>query len=823
MKLRLLLLLFVFVGVFRASAQDLVVYDDALENGWADNSWATVSFANTTPLHSGSRSISVNAALSTHAALYLHHVAFNPLCYQSLSFWIYPTAAATNELKVQATLGGTAQLAVNLSFTAAQINQWQQVTILLSSLGVANNANFDGFWIQNISNATVTFYVDDVSLIAVPTPNPAQVTVDAQSVVRTIDSRIFGINMSLWDTNLAGPVTASFLKTMDSRVVRFPGGSGSDDYNWRIGGPPSGAFQWGNNASTFASIAEAQGAQAYITVNYGSGTPEQAAAWVAYYNGNASNTAAIGVDSKGFDWKTVGYWASMRGSARLATDDGYNFLRASHPAPFGFRYWEIGNECYGSWENDLHGVSGSGLSGVAHDPYTYAQAFASFFSQMMAVDPTIRIGAAAVPGEDKYGIGTHAVANPAEGNSLHTGWTPVMLSTLKASGITPHFLIHHYYPQNPGNESDWGLLQNASGEVLAADAADLRAMITNYVGGFAGSSMELAVTELNSVTSNAGKQSVSLVNGLFLADTMGQFAQTECNACLWWSLHDGGHTTFNNSAALYGWRQYGDYGVLAFGDIPGVATNTPFPSFYTAKLLTKWGRGGDSVVSATSSYGLLSVYAAKLANGSVSLLVINKHPTADVTAQIALHNFTPGSSVASVFSYGKGNDVSSADLTTGTAGIPGAVFSYTFPSYSMSVIVVKGQYEAWLEQNFTPTELSDPFVTGGTAQPAGDGVSNLMKYALALQPKTQGASGQPVLGRMALNGKTYGTLTFTQQSALTDISYNVQVSSDLKTWQSGSLNAMRMDDGTTNTAIFRDLTAIEDAPKRFLRLSVTRP
>jgi len=813
----------ILVGIaLSANAQDLAIYDDALQNGWQDYGWATINYANTSPVHGGGKSISVSDPGSSYQALFLHHAAFDPSLYQSLSFWIYPTTAGTNEMQVQATLNGNPQTAVELSFTPAQVNHWQQMTVALSSLGVAGNPDFDGFWIQNQTGGPLTWYVDDVSLSAIAPPNPVPLTVDAQSVIRTIDSRIYGLNLAIWDSALSGSATGTLLATMGTGAMRFPGGSASDDYDWQTDRSVSnGTFQWVNNAATFASVIGAQGAQAYVTVNYGSGTPEQAAAWVAYCNGSASSTTVIGVDSKLRDWKTVGYWAAMRGAAPLGADDGYNFLRASHPTAFGFRFWEIGNECYGSWEYDQHGAGGSGLSGVAHDPYTYAQAFQSFFNRMIAVDSTIRIGAVATPGEDSYGNGTHAIANPNEGNSLHSGWTPVVISTLTSLGVTPHFLIHHSYAQNPGNESDSVLLQ--SGATLETDAANLRKMITDYMGGTQGSSIELAVTELNSVSSNPGKQTTSLVNGLFLADALGHLARTEFNACTWWDLRNGADTTNNNSPSLYGWRSFGDYGVVASGDFPGTVVNTPFPPFYAAKLLTNWGRGADRVVSATSSYGLLAIHAAKLANGSLALLVINKHPTTDLNAQITLNNFTPGSTSAQVFSYGKQNDLASGDLTAGTASVPGATFGYAFPAYSMSVIVVKGQFEAWREQKFTAAELSDWGFSGDAGQPARDGVPNLMKYALSLEPKTPVASGLPSLGYQALNGKTYLTLTFAKPRALTDITYNVQVSGDLQGWQSGPFYTVRTDDASTDTATYRDLTAIGDSPRRFMRLNVTRP
>ena len=803
----------------RAAAQDMTVYDDALENGWQNYGWATINYANTSPVYSGTASIKVTDPGTSFEAIYLGHGAMNTAPYQSITFYIYPTAKGTDELDVQATIGGASQPAVYLSFTAAQVHHWQQETVTLASLGVANNANFTGFWIQNNTGGPLTFYVDAITLTATPPPDPVPLSVNAKSIVRTIDSRMYGVNLAIWDSLLSGPATGGIVATMQTGMFRFPGGSSSDDYDWQKDESVSKpTFQWPSDAATFAGVTSTQGAQAFVTVNYGSGTPEEAAAWVAYYNGEASGTASLGTDSMGRNWQTVGYWGAIRSGSQLATDDGYNFLRVSHPAPYGIHYWEIGNECYGSWENDLHGASGSTLTGTTHDPYTYAQYFQAFYTKMTAVDPTVRIGAVAVPGEDSYNGGAHSVPNPAEGNSLHSGWTPVMLVTLQSLGVTPGFLIDHNYPQGGGGESDAGLLQD--GATLVSNATNLRQIITDYLGATTGGNIELDVTELNSVSDNPGKQSTSLVNGLFMADALGNLANTEFGACTWWDLRNGGSTGGNNSAALYGWREYGDYGVVSSGDISGVPANTPYPTYYAAKLLTHWGRGGDAVVSASSGYVLMSAYASLLQNGDLALLVINKHPTSDLPAQVSLGNFTPGSATAATYSYGKPNDTASGDLTIGTAAVTGSTFNYTFPSYSMTVVQIKSQFEAWREQYFNTAQLAEWSLSGDDGAPAQDGVPNLVKYALGLPPWVPAAAGLPVTGTMSVGGKSYLTLTFTQQSTLTDITYTVQVSSDLVNWESGQ--AVRADNGTTTTAIYRDLTAIQNAPRHFMRLVITR-
>src|SRR5208282_2878809 len=183
------------------------------------------------------------------------------------------------------------------------------------------------------------------------------------------------------------------------------------------------------------------------------------------------------------------------------------------------KYWEIGNEEYGSWEVDSNNVP--------HDPYTYALRARDYISLMKAVDTTIKIGVVVTPGEDSSVNNTNHPAYNAREGTYHNGWTAVLLATLTSLGVTPDFLIHHRYPQNPGGENDGALLQSSTG--WASDAANLRQMITDYVGSN-GTNIELLCTENNSVSSAPGKQSVSLVNGLFRADSLAQLMQTEFNA-----------------------------------------------------------------------------------------------------------------------------------------------------------------------------------------------------------------------------------------------------------------------------------------------------
>ena len=266
-----------------------------------------------------------------------------------------------------------------------------------------------------------------------------------------------------------------------------------------------------------------------------------------------------------------------------------------------------------------------------------------------------------------------------------------MLNTLKNLGVYPDFLIYHRYEQGPGNENDAFLLQSAS--TWANDAANLRQQVTDYLGTTIGGRIELTCTEDNSVYTTPGKQSTSLVNGLYLADSAANLYKTEFKTAIWWNFRNGNTNTGdagqNNSPSLYGWRNYGDYGIM------NGAGNDCYPTYYVTKLLSKFARGGDQIITASSDYNFLSVYAAQRLDGSITALVINKSATNTLAGALSFTQNLPRLPVG-VTSYGIPQDNAAQtdplgsptrDLATSTANWPASGnFSMNFAPYSVSVL-----------------------------------------------------------------------------------------------------------------------------------------
>jgi len=212
----------------------------------------------------------------------------------------------------------------------------------------------------------------------------------------------------------------------------------------------------------------------------------------------------------------------------------------------------------------------------------------------------------------------------------------------------------------------------------------------DYLGNL-NTNVELACTE-NGV--GGDRQSVSLVGGLFWADSIGQILQTEFNSRLWWDLRNGQGAVTNSDNALYGWRTdnngyfYSDGGIVT--GLGSQATNR-YPTFYCGKLMQYFARGGDTVVTVTNDYQLLGTYAVRRTNGSLTMLVVNKSSYASLNTAINVAGYVPFTN-ATVYSYGIPQDnaartgIGSMDLAQTNTPVAGTSFNYTFTPYSATVL-----------------------------------------------------------------------------------------------------------------------------------------
>jgi len=101
-------------------------------------------------------------------------------------------------------------------------------------------------------------------------------------------------------------------------------------------------------------------------------------------------------------------------------------------------------------------------------------------------------------------------------------------------------------------------------------------------------------------------------------------------------------------------------------------------------------------------------------------------------------------------------------------------------------------------------------------------VTNLLEYALGLNPNVAAVSGLPAVGQT--NG--FLTLTYTRVNSATDISYLPEVSGDLVNWNGGPgfvSQTVPASNSILQTIQARDLVPMGGATNRFIRLHITHP
>ncbi len=505
-----------------------------------------------------------------------------------------------------------------------------------------------------------------------------QVSVDGSSNVATISSRQLGTNLGYWASDVTDPATLTAVQDVGAQLVRWPGGTNSDNYHWQnhsdcntdTGAVPNTAtvdpvaYLPTNTFPNFvAHVLAAGNLEGAITVNYGTNVtcdggadPHEAAAWVAYVKTHSYN----------------------------------------------IHYWTVGNEQFGGWEPDLHTSSVSGQTHVGADYVKNVNGANGFYALMKAQDPTAKVGV--------------VVEGAWDGLSDWDGWDAAVLGcatvtdpntcATKTTGAKFDFVELHYYEQQPGSPSDCA----GNGE---CDSYLLGQAITDFSNAIANLRVQLVTTghpsttpimlgEYNSVAYSQGKQTMSIVNALNMGMVYGEIFKNQVDiATLWFGVGGNQGCDNNNSSTLYGWQNFGGYDAVAWntasawnncGSGPNVPEGTVFPTGQAEYLAGQFAVAGNHILTASvdSSLPNVRVYAATQGTG-YALMMFNLSKTATTSVTTSVSNASGSSFTGSMQTYGKAQyDDSKNNVWTGpvsqSLGTVGSTVTVSLPPWSMTVV-----------------------------------------------------------------------------------------------------------------------------------------
>lgn len=466
----------------------------------------------------------------------------------------------------------------------------------------------------------------------------ASVTVNTQQVIRTIPDTLFGTNVEwvwngygLWDEyrNQADPTLVNHAKAMGVTLLRYPGGMYSDFYHWqngvgpnssrpfvpfRVGDADTGRIAFGTDEAL--RFARDVNGELLITVNVGTGTAQEAAAWVRYVNSSGLKV----------------------------------------------RHWEVGNEVY------IRDGSPAQLA-INMDPATYANRYVSFARAMRAADPRIKIGAIGGVNRGPYSFVGYPAWNETvlsiagadmDFLAIHNSYAPV--------NVRDSDDVRSVYS---------ALL--AAPLLIAGDLALVNQQIQTFAPHYAGK-IAIAVTEWGPFFQNyhAGRfvqHSRTLGSALFAASTLKSFIESprtqianfhtfnDMSIMCWVCSRD---SSFPPRPV---WTQTAE--AMAFQLIRSSLGTQLVSSVVNSP---KYDSPAIGMISPVAGVPYLEVLSTLSADGrTLSLIVINKHIDQPIQTTLSLAGFLPAT--LGVVSTLRGTGI---DANTGTSPlqVPGVYWGY---------------------------------------------------------------------------------------------------------------------------------------------------
>jgi hypothetical protein len=476
-----------------------------------------------------------------------------------------------------------------------------------------------------------------------------------------------GLNTAPWDYIYAADTSAGggvntiqpLLQAADIGLLRYGGGSYADYYDWQTNSNIQNCLPYDTTASyvvtstgcatsdsldfdQFSAQAKAVGARSFVTVNYGSGTPAEAAAWVTHSLTTAGDSVAL---------------------------------------------WEVGNETYGCWEvdnwlsqppADYQGYTPNTyttVNGVYENPtcpqvtqgnavgtQTLATSYAvnalPFLKAMKSADPAAQIG---VPWAFDSSVPGAAVPD-------NTEWNNTVLGT---DGRYVSFVDAHYYPfyfygsTGGSNPTDQQVLQALMS--VPSLYAQIRAELNAYDprAGVVVGETGVSNNETTTVCTPAG--------ALFAAGDVLSWLAAGAQSVDWWDMNNYGNTGATCSSP--------DYGMFTSDSPP--APETPYYGYLLASFLAQ----PHALLSglATSDPSDVLGYQSLLAGGGRVVAFINTNTSSAQT--VTFRPAVPLGGQLETWTYSAGDqNATNSNIVQGTVDASSLASGITLPAESMVIL-----------------------------------------------------------------------------------------------------------------------------------------
>jgi len=466
------------------------------------------------------------------------------------------------------------------------------VCIILLPFSIQSQTAPQGFYLDGWLPKSIESPAFD-TVLQTTLPATVTVTIDAAKTVSKVSQYVYGHNAAAWGGKLdQNAQVVKDIINLAPQIIRWPGGSMSDNYMWKA-------------TSKTTCPKDLPPTYSYQDLHYGSNNSSWTMSVDNYYS-LLAKTNSTGVITVNYGYARYGTGPDpARTAARYAAD----WVRYDNGRT---KYWEIGNECFGSWESGYKIDKALNQDGqpeiVTGD--LYGRHCKIFIEEMrkaaLEVGNDIKIGVVAIDSYVTWDV-------------TQRDWNKGMMPHI--ADIADFIVVHSYYTPYDQNSNVATILNSA------ANTKNLMTYINDGLKTYAKHGpLPIALTEWN-IFAEGSAQGVSYINGIHASLVLGELIKN--------AFGQGNRWDFVN-----GWSNGDNHALFSDGDT-GVPTRyTPRAPYFYMYYFQKYF--GDKMVQSTvtGSTDVVS-YASEFYSGQSGIVLVNKGTTEKVV-NITLSNFKKG-------------------------------------------------------------------------------------------------------------------------------------------------------------------------------------
>jgi hypothetical protein len=409
-------------------------------------------------------------------------------------------------------------------------------------------------------------------------PSTVTITVNLKDTITKVSPYIYGNNAVPWAGKMNNDATmVKNITNLRPNVLRWPGGNLSNEHFW--------------DAVQDKGPADIPPTLKINPLNAGRNTTNWAMTTDNYYD-LLKKTNSTGIICVNYSYARYGTGPNpVSNAAHYAA----NWVRYDKGHT---KYWEIGNENYGSWQAGYEIDTTLNQDGQPKfiSGELYGQHCRVFIDSMKS--------AAAEIGSEIY-IGVVVRKDRVTYNTIMNRWNSGVMS--QVADKADFLIAHSYYTPHNQNSNVATILNSAS------HTRDYKNYVLKDLKTYGKiDNLPIALTEWN-IFATGSAQAVSHVNGMHATLVLGELIRNKYGSAMRWDLANG-------------WNNGNDHGLFARNDEPGVTAGTPHAPFFYMYYFQKYF--GDIMVGSTvSGSSHIVSYASSFSSGESGVVVVNKGTT----------------------------------------------------------------------------------------------------------------------------------------------------------------------------------------------------